>query len=517
MKRNVFLLAVTFLLLRVEILAQPTPQNSVDPQRQSAAATLRTFFEAFRKPRVGVGPDPLEEAVRCLDLSGIPPELRSIKGLEATLQIKEALELVANFQIEDAPADPNAEPFVAYRSTQSEIIIARQPNGEWLFTKETVRSIPVLIARIQDEKLKNGSVTLLHEESLGAQIRDRMPGVLKQKTLLLEGWQWLGLGILLLAAWVVGRILRFISDRTFGKYLRKRYVTFTGEQIRRINAPVALLTGTLAFRLLLPALALQQSVLTSLRTALFILTAIAVIWFLYRITDIFGFHFRQRSITSDSQLNDLLVPYITTMIRLAIMIIGAIILAENLDFDVTGLIAGLGIGGIAIALASQETLSNFFGSLVLLIEQPFRAEDRVEIDKVRGIVKEIGLRSTKIFTYDDSLVTLPNSTIAKSAILNDGIKRQRRWVLKLSLPYQEYAKIEKFCRGIREIIEHDANLDEKPFKLHLFDLTPPSIILRVEVYFKADNWAFELDARHAFIAQLLKLSDDLELKLEIPN
>jgi small-conductance mechanosensitive channel len=114
-------------------------------------------------------------------------------------------------------------------------------------------------------------------------------------------------------------------------------------------------------------------------------------------------------------------------------------------------------------------------------------------------------------------VTLPNSTIAKSAILNDGIKRQRRWVLKLSLPYQDYAKIEKFCRGIREIIEHDPNLDEKPFKLHLFDLTAPSIILRIDVYFKVDNWAFELDARHGFIAQLLKLSDDLELKLEIPN
>ncbi|MBX7173768.1 MAG: mechanosensitive ion channel family protein [Pyrinomonadaceae bacterium] len=516
-KVPVLLTTVVIFLLFANVSAQPNKLNPVNPKHESAVATLKTFYNAFQQPRVGVTPDPLEEAVKCLDLREIPDEFQSVKGLEVAVDIKEILDLVENFQIEDAPNDPNAEPFTVYRSTKGEIVLARQENGDWLFTKETVHSIPVLVSAVEEERAKNGISTLTQQESIGAQIRDRMPNVLKQRTFFFERWQWLGLIVLLVLGVIIGRIVRSIADFTIGKYLQKRYPSFSGEQIANIYSPIGLLAFLITFRFGLRALALTQSTLTSFRTVMFILTAIAIIWLLYRIIDAVAYFLRQRSMDSDSQVDDLLVPFVSAIIRIAVVIIGAIVVAENLQYDVTGLIAGLGIGGIAIALAAQETISNFFGSLVVLIEQPFRADDRVEIENVKGIVKEIGLRSTKIFTDDDSLITLPNSTVAKAAILNDQINRQRRWILKLNIQYQEFTKIDKFTDGVKEILANDKNFDKQPFKVHLFELTAPSIIIRIEVFFNQDNWTFELDARNHLISELLKLADKLDVKLEIPN
>ena len=517
MNKSRLLLIFVCLLFVTKASAQPTNLNPVEPKRESAGATLKTFFDAFGHPRVGVTPDPLEEAVKCLDLQGIPPEYRGVKGLEEAVQLKEIIDTVENFHREDASLDTNGEPFVVFRSTQGEITLAKQANGEWLFTQETVRSVPLLLATIEEERRKHGTATLTQSESFGAQIRERMPAVLKQKTLYFERWQWIGLGVLLLIALGVWQIVKFLSDFTIGRILRRRYKSLTEKQITNIYSPVGLLAFVITFRLGLRALALTQNALTSFRTAMFIITAVAIIWLLYKVVDIVAFRLRRKSQKSDSQADDLLVPFVSAIIRMAIIIIGAIFVAENLHFDVTGLIAGLGIGGIAIALASQETLSNFFGSLVLLIEQPFRAEDRVEIENVKGVVKEVGLRSTKIFTSDNSLITLPNSTIAKAAVLNDGVARQRRWILKLHLPYQEAIKVENFCIGVKEILSTDENLDNETSKMHLFDFTPPAIIIRIEFYFKVDNWTFELDARHKLLIEILRLADKLEVRIEVPN
>jgi MscS family membrane protein len=192
-----------------------------------------------------------------------------------------------------------------------------------------------------------------------------------------------------------------------------------------------------------------------------------------------------------------------------------IVVAENLNFNVTGLIAGLGIGGIAIALASQATLSNFFGSLVLMIERPFMAEDRVSVNGIKGTVKEVGLRSTKILTQDDSLVTVPNSSIVNANIVNEGIQNHRNWVLNLSVSQQNgIEKIKQFSAEIEDIIKTCEFLHNEVFKVHIYDMTFPSLILRIEVNFKTDNFDFELKARQEFITQILLRADTSGIQME---
>jgi MscS family membrane protein len=515
MKKNYPLLLLILLCFCVNFFAQTRNTQVVDPKRESARATLKTFMNAFKQPRIGVSPDPIEEAVKCLDLQAFPNEYKQIKGVEIASELLEIIDSVENFHVEDAPETINGEPFRVYQSQIGEIIIAKTPSGEWLFTQETVRSIPLIMVSVNEQNTTHGSATLTNSESVGSQIRDNLPAVLKQPLLGLERWQWLGLFALFIIAAIIGQFVKIIISWTLGRILRQRYETLTDENIKILYAPIGLLAFVTTFRIGLRALALTQGSIGFLRTILFILTAAAIVWLAYRIVDAVATRLQKRALETKQQSDDLLVPFLSAIVRIGIVVIGLIVVAENLNFNVTGLIAGLGIGGIAIALASQATLSNFFGSLVLMIERPFMAEDRISVNGIQGTVKEVGLRSTKILTQDDSLVTVPNSSIVNANIVNEGVQNYRNWVLNLAVSQQNgIEKIKQFSAGIEEIIKTGEFLNNEIFKIHIYDMTFPSLVLRIEVNFKTDNFDFELKARQQFITEVLLQADKSGIQME---
>ena len=514
MKKQLLLLVIS-LTIFTNIFAQNRNTQPVDPKRESPRATLTTFLDAFKQPRVGVKPDPIDEAVKCLNLKDVPVEYQEVKGFEIASDLLEIIDSVENFHIEEVPNSTIGEPFSVYSSQIGEIVIARQPNGEWLFTKETIQSVPLIMVSVNAQTANHGSATLTQSESVGGLIRERMPDVLKQKLLSLERWQWLGLLILLIAGVIFSFIARTVIAWILSRILRQRYKFLTADDVKILYAPIGLLVFISFFRLGLRALALTQSSLSFLQTIMFILTAVGVVWLAYKIVNAIAERLQKRALETESQADDLLVPFLSVIIRIGIVFSGIIIVAENLNFNVTGLIAGLGIGGIAIALASQETLSNFFGSLVLMVERPFMADDKVSVAGIQGTVKGVGIRSTKIQTFDNSLITVPNSSIVKANIVNDGVQRFRSWVVKLAVPYQNGAeKIEEFRQGIEQIIKTSEDLNNEKYDLHIFDVVLPSIMIRVEIFFKKDNFEFELDARQKFIMDVLRLADKLEIELK---
>jgi MscS family membrane protein len=116
-----------------------------------------------------------------------------------------------------------------------------------------------------------------------------------------------------------------------------------------------------------------------------------------------------------------------------VIIIGALTTAQHLGLPVASVIAGLGIGGVAVALAAQNTLANVFGTITILTDRPFRVGDHVQVDKVDGAVETIGLRSTRIRTAEGHLVTIPNKIIADSAVTNVTMRPNIRQLLAFSL------------------------------------------------------------------------------------
>ena len=512
---KIYLSAFFVFIFAFNLAAQTRNLQIVDPKRESPKATVATFLQAFKEPRVGVTPDPIEEAIKCIDLAGIPPEYRQVKGLEIASQLVEIIESVENFNIGDVPDTPSGETYSLFQSQIGEIRISKQINGEWLFTNETIRSVPLLLVAVEEQRRAYGSATLTQSESVGSQIRERMPAAFKQRTLGLERWQWIGLLALVFLGAVAAQIFKLFISLVFGRRLTKYFKALSEDDLGLLYPPVRLLAFAVFFRLGLSALSLTQASFSYLKTAIFLVNAIAIIWLLYRIVEVVSKKMLMRAEKTDSQVDDLLIPFVSIIIRILIFISGFIVVAENLDFNVTGIIAGLGIGGIAIALASQETLSNFFATMVLLIERPFLSDDKISVGDVEGTVKRIGLRSTKIERHDRSIVTIPNSTLVKENIVNDGLLRYRSWTLNLNISCKNgMDKIEEFKAELENIIKTSEFFLNTIYSLGIHDLTYPSLVLKVEVNFKESGLDFELEAREDLITKIVRLAEKMEIVME---
>jgi MscS family membrane protein len=189
-----------------------------------------------------------------------------------------------------------------------------------------------------------------------------------------------------------------------------------------------------------------------------VLVVLLVIWVLIRFVDAVIEHYLSPLIAkSESHIDDQILPLAKRVVNILIMLIGLIFLIKELGYDVTSLIAGLGIGGLAFALAAQPLLTNLFGGLAIIGDKPFHMGDRIRIDdKYEGYVKQIGLRSTTIRTGKGTNIIIPNSVIASTALENISTNKEHavRHTFTLGLTYNTPAeKIKEAINIIKGILE----------------------------------------------------------------
>jgi len=184
------------------------------------------------------------------------------------------------------------------------------------------------------------------------------------------------------------------------------------------------------------------------------------------------------------KIDDQLVNSIRKFARGVIYTFAILFILRNLGYDITTLLAGLGIGGLAVALAMQDTTKNLIAGLIIIFDKPFKLKDWIVFDGGEGIVEEIGIRSTRIRTWEDSLIIMPNSSLVDAKITNMSAMRKRRVLMTISLTYDTSA--EKVRRAI-EIIENILNNHEaviEPRRVHFVEYGDWSLNLRVEYFIK---------------------------------
>lgn len=146
------------------------------------------------------------------------------------------------------------------------------------------------------------------------------------------------------------------------------------------------------------------------------LVIVSATWLVLRIIDALTRYMSTLTKRTRSPLDDQLVPIVRKALKTFVAVLAFVSIVQNLGYSISGLLAGLGIGGLAVALAAKDTLSNFFGSLVILIDRPFAVGDWIEFDGTHGTVEEIGFRSTRVRTFAKTEVTVPNSVLANAVI-----------------------------------------------------------------------------------------------------
>jgi MscS family membrane protein len=249
-----------------------------------------------------------------------------------------------------------------------------------------------------------------------------------------------------------------------------------------------------------------------------LLVSISAVWSAFRLVDIVYVLLMRKALKTSNRFDDLLVPMISKSLKVFVVVMGVIFSADNLNIDVTSLLAGLGLGGLAFALAAKDLLGNFFGSLTVLLDRPFQIGDWVVIGDVEGSVEEVGFRSTRIRTFYNSLITLPNAILTNTKIDNMGARRYRRMKSMLGLTYDTpHEKIDAFCEGIRALIRLHPYMRKDYYQVYFNQYNAASLDILVYVFWETPDWNMELRERHRFLLDILRLAKQIGVEFAYPT
>lgn len=286
----------------------------------------------------------------------------------------------------------------------------------------------------------------------------------------------------------------------------------------QIEKPLALLIACGVWYIaafLVPAQGLAHGILVSGVKLLFF---IGLIWAALIAIDALGHFIDELVSKTDNTIDDLVAPLMTKSLKVFAIVFGALLTLQNLGINVLSLLAGLGLGGLALALAAKDTAANLFGSITIILDRPFKIGDWIRIGDFEGTVEEIGFRSTRIRTFYKSLVSVPNSFIASERVDNMGMRPFRRTSATLGLTYDTSPeKMELFCEGAKKIIQASAKTVDDP--VYVFFSGYGNSALEVMLYFFHDvsSWAEELEERQNIYLQLLHLARELGVSFAFPT
>ncbi len=377
--------------------------------------------------------------------------------------------------------------------------------GKWYYSKESVLAIPVIHQRVYPygmDKLLNMLQGLGDNQFLG-----------------IYYWQVLGLLIILGICVIVYQVLTHIASNLLERVLLRLKLNKThGLIIKPLSKPFSLFVVISLAILMLPILQFTAKFQAAFLLILRLLQPFFLLVLIYRLVDIICDYFAKVARTTESTLDDQLVPLLRRFLKVVVVIIGMLLVLQNLDYDITTLLAGISIGGLAFALAAQDTIKNLFGSLMIFVDRPFQIGDWVTGSGFDGTVEEVGFRSTRIRTFHNSVTSIPNGKIADMTVDNMGLRSYRRYKTMIQVTYDTPASaVELFVEGLREIVRQHPETRKDYFHVYFNSYGAHSLDILFYIFFSVPEWGDELRARHEVNLEIMKLAEHLGVRFAFPT
>jgi len=275
--------------------------------------------------------------------------------------------------------------------------------------------------------------------------------------------EWLiSFGIILFVV-LLGKVVYWLFSTIIRTFTAKTKTRLDDIVVDLIEEPIVfmLMAGGIWFAFTL--LKLPESFSSAINNSLHIVVAILIGWLFVRLFDAFykGI-LLPWSENTDNDLDDQLMPILRKGMRILIWCMAIVIGLNNAGYNIGAILAGLGIGGLALAMAAKDTVSNIFGGFTIFADKPFRINDRVKIDGYDGTIIEIGVRSTRLRTLAGRIVTIPNSTFTDAPVENVSREPWRKITLDLGLTYDTSADdMQQAMDILRGIVEKNEHTEEK--------------------------------------------------------
>jgi MscS family membrane protein len=352
-------------------------------------------------------------------------------------------------------------------------------------------------------------------------LRSQMPASLKGRQhsfLSIEYWKWVGLFLAILLGLIIDHTLRLFLRASIGKFIKKQGATENVELIRFTVRPIGLVIAAIVWIKLLKLLNLPPGAANVLIGAARIFGIFAGTWGAWRLADLAGVVLVEKAKHTDTKFDDVLIPLVRKTVKIFILVIALIYAAAALSIQLMPLLASLGIGGVAFAFAAKDTVENFFGSLAVLLDRPFEVGDWVVIGSDEGTVEEIGFRSTRIRTFYNTQITVPNSNLVRAVVDNYGRREYRRWKAHVGVQYDTTPQqLIAFIEGIRELVRCHPYTRKDYFNVFLNQFADSSLNILVYVFWKVPDWPTELRERERLMIDIVRLADQLGVQFAFPT
>jgi len=495
--------------------------TTIDPVFFSPRETMRLFMLGMAHNNA----QGFAEAAKALDLSVFERTVRVEMGVERAIMLKAVLDRHRFIDLVEFPNESHVPPVVVLSHDSGRIILEKVKNPDssiesWKFSAQTVKDLPKLYDAFKDRPIVEG-ITSDIDIPLSVQIRDYMrinfPGLLHE-TILLENWQWLGIFCVVFLGLGFSRLIAHLLKNSIKMLFRREEVMVDFEAQQRFITPISVTATTLFWWGGLSLLGLPGQARVILVVSVKLISALAGVWAGYRMMDVIGNFLQGKAEKTANKFDDLLVPLITRALKTMVIIFGLLFIADIFAVDINKLLAGLGLGGLAFALAAKDTVSNIFGSLTILIDRPFQIGDWVTIGSADGTVESVGVRSTRIRTFYNSLITIPNAELINAHIDNYGARQFRRITTTVSIAYDTPPeKIDSFCEGIRELIRKHPYTRKDFFIVSLNEFGASALGIMVYCFVKTPDWNTELQEKHRLFTDIIRLAKVLKVEFAFPT
>lgn len=468
------------------------PAEAADPDADpdSPLASVRTFLELCRAGSY-------EEAAGFLELTRgndeQGPELA--RRLEAVLDQRLALEQAVlspssgGTRNDDLPRNVDEIGTIALDDGTAEpVTLVRrfQPEPRWIFSKATVARIDTWYAQLENYWLvANLPRALLEPGPRGV-----------------PWWQWIALPLLLLGSgvggWLLARVGQFAGARLLPRLDRAL--------LAQLTRPFTVIWMLALVYVLLPLVGLHSHVEGFVHTALRIAFLVVLFWVLAALLDLVTGILMRSAWAATHASAASLVPLARRIAKVAIVAIVTVAVLADLGYPVASMIAGLGIGGLVVALAAQKTVENLFGAFAIGTDQPFREGDYVRIEGFEGTVEAIGLRSTRFRTLDRTLVTVPNGKLADMRIESLSARDRMRLSCVVGLVYETTTdQVRAVVQGFEALLRAHPKIWDEQIIVRLAELGASSLDVEIMAWFRTTDVVEMGMIRHEVLLGLLEV------------
>ena len=434
--------------------------------------------------------------------------LRVDELAERLQKIMDAKALIINFSKvpnDSLVLDSTSGKYIYYPFRNMPDIYLERIGNKWKYSRYTCDNIDAIYDRLYLFKLNH--------------FVENLPDFFRKEVgLSIQVWQILSFIILLFVGLIIKIIFsligRLVCKQIFG---RTRFAEFYITHVLRNVNTLATILGLSSVYFLLPNLELPVKVNFILTIIFKGLIPLFVTMIAFRMADYFSERIQKRQQSKNKKLHENFLPFLKTTFKVFIVIIGLLFILVSLGIDILPLLAGVSIGGIAIALAAQETIKNIFGSITVFSDRPFDVGDWIIFQGGEGIVEEIGVRSTRIRSFNNSIITVPNGKLMDMTIDNMGRREFRRYVLNLDVKFETSLEvIELFIEGIRNLIQLHPTTNKDNYHVYLINITSTVKQILVQTHFLSTDMEGEYVARQSLLLEILKLAEILRIQFAVP-